>query len=214
MKTLNAWTAACVFAFGLFALNANHAHAADHTDVGGDEATGAADISDLYAWTRDDGNGGKNLVVLLTFGGPFAPGTAAKWSTDVKYTIHLDNKIDADAEDNHEISVRFAAPTAPDTRYGMHVSGLPNDAMVETAVGKARSGEGYTVYAGIHDDPFFFDLNGFIETATTGMISFDKNRDFFAGLNTHAIIVEVPFASVSGDDGKVRVWAATSREAM
>ena len=211
MKTLSAWTAVGVCALGLMVLNANHTYAADHTDVGGDQATGAADIGDLYAWTKDDGEGGKNLVVVLTFGGPLAPGAAAKWTTDVKYTIHINNKLDADAEENHAISVRFAEPTAPDTRYGLHVSGLPGDTSVEAAVGKARSGEGYQVYAGIHDDPFFFDLTGFVETATTGTISFDKTRDFFAGQNTHAIIIEIPFAGVAGDDGKVRVWASTSR---
>jgi hypothetical protein len=67
------------------------------------------------------------------------------------------------------------------------------------------------VYAGVHDDAFFFDLMGFRNTVTTGTLDFAADRDFFAGLNTPAIVVEFPLLPVSPANERFRVWASTSR---
>lgn len=83
-----------------------------------------------------------------------------------------------------------------------------------------------TVQAGIFDDPFFFDLTGFISTianlddpdqgpidlAFRSLTGVTENDDL-AGLNTMAIVVEMPAAEALADnpDGFLQIWATTGR---
>ena len=70
---------------------------------------------------------------------------------------------------------------------------------------------GVKLFAGVRDDPFFFDLGRFsaiIGGQATGFA--DPGTDAFAGLNTYAIVLELPTAAV-GDPATTTVWATTSR---
>ena len=59
-------------------------------------------------------------------------------------------------------------------------------------------------------DPFFFDLTGFVGTRPRRRHRQLGNRptDFFAGLNTNAIVIEVPDDAIGG--GNIGVWGATT----
>lgn len=191
-------------AFGLTL--APPADAADHLDPSprvGDPVGQTDDIADLYAWnTADD-----NLVVALTFGGPVATDEFAG-DRDVLYTIHIDDE-DADVDADLEIQARFGQ--AADGRWGVQIENLPGaPAMFRGHVGSVIDLGGAKVYTGVREDPFFFDLQGFQETLSTGDLAFDNTRDFFAGLNVSAIVIEIPIRTLPGA-GPYNVWATTAR---
>jgi hypothetical protein len=70
--------------------------------------------------------------------------------------------------------------------------------------------DGVKVWAGLFDDPFFFDLQGFRDTLNTGTLSFDSERDFFAGQNLTAVVIEIP-KDLIDTGAPVDVWGATAR---
>lgn len=199
--------AACLtaVAFGTH-ITSQDAKAADHTDPPGRIAAGdAADIGDLYAWHAND-----TLSMVLTFAGP-VPAVAAPEGTydaDVLYTLNIDNNGDNDAD--AEILVRFGQDA--DGNWGVQASGIPGeDAPVAGAVESMLDGTGASVWAGVREDPFFFDLQGFNDTLQTGTLSFVNDRDTFAGANITSIVVDVPLSDALGGGTALSIWATTGR---
>lgn len=203
--------AAGVAALGIaWFADGGEAEAADHSDpparVGA--AIDAADIADLYAWhSSDDGT----LTVVMTFAGPSMPsaGQAGQYDADVLYGIHIDNSGDDSA--NADIWVRFAQNDLGD--WGVQLLGVPGEAgavsgPVETDVDGAN---GAKVFTGLRDDPFFFDLEGFQNTVSSGDLSFMNTRDSFEGQNVTAVVVEIPLAAALGGGTDLSIWATSSR---
>ena len=65
--------------------------------------------------------------------------------------------------------------------------------------------------------PFFFDLLGFLGSVKgqgTRTLNDGNESDFFVGLNTLAIVVELPNASIGGTGTNVGVWATTRVNGM
>jgi hypothetical protein len=89
-----------------------------------------------------------------------------------------------------------------------------DDSAVEGPVGgTVTSDEGAMLYAGVNDDPFFFDIAGLQDTLATGTLSFDSSRDRLAGLNVTAIVAEMPLSELPlGEAGSFQVWATTGRQ--
>jgi|GEM_PF-774715 len=82
-----------------------------------------------------------------------------------------------------------------------------------TGIGTAK--DGAKVFAGVRADPFFFDLTGFIGTLFgigTDCLSVTSPTcdptDFFSGLNTNALVLEVPNDSIGGSH--IGVWGVTT----
>jgi hypothetical protein len=76
---------------------------------------------------------------------------------------------------------------------------------------KIDGGLNARVYAGLRDDPFFFDLEGFRNTLATGTLSFDGSRDTFAGSNCTAIVLEMDLAAAQAGGATLQLWATTAR---
>lgn len=194
-------------------VQAPEAEAADHLDPA-PRAMGpgdSGDIGDLYVWHRGTG-ASQTLVAVLTFAGPAAPiaGQTGTYDKDALYTIHIDND-DADNLPNHNIYVRYGQN--PQGEWGVQVIGMPGEAgpvvgPVETSI----NGTSGKVWTGLADDPFFFDLTGFQQTLQTGTLAFDNTRDFFAGNNITAIVLEMPMAATLVGGSKVNVWATTAKK--
>ena len=182
--------------------------AADHAEAPAASTDPAADIADFFAWYKPDGN----LVFILTVAGltgAVADGGAATYDADVLYGLHVDS--DGDALSDQDIWIRFGQNGAG--AWGLQASGVPGgadfDGPVESAV---TSAEGAQLWAGLSDDPFFFDLEGYLNTLSTGALAFDGTRDSLAGANVTAIVLEVPAGPLLGTDGTLQTWATTSRK--
>ena len=185
-------------------------YAADHSEAPGTQADNAADIADVYAWHE-----GNKLIAVITYGGLQATSATqtATYDKDVMYTLHIDT--DADDDDytaDKNINVRFGKNGAGD--WGVQVENLPG--ATGTVAGAVEStidaGNGLSVYTGLRDDPFFFDLEGFNQTFATGTVAFDPTRDSVAGLNVSSIVLEMDLAAASNGSEKLAVWASSGRK--
>ncbi|RVQ65132.1 DUF4331 domain-containing protein [Croceicoccus ponticola] len=191
---------------GLAGFAADHLDPPVRTDPSVDSTPDrAADIADLYAWHTDS-----SVILALTFAGPQATDRPATYDRDVLYTINLSNAAPRTTPDI-PIRVRFA-PGNVEGSYGVQIEGLPGvsgalTGAVETDILK----DGVKAHAGLFDDPFFFDLQGFKDTAATGTLSFKSTRDFFAGQNLTGVVIEIPRNRIANGDNPVDVWATTAR---
>ncbi|MEN3973316.1 DUF4331 family protein [Sphingomicrobium sp. XHP0235] len=167
----------------------------------------AADIADLYTFYGDG-----TVKMILTFAGPAATDQPATYDPDVRYYINVSNAAPRTQTDV-PILIQFGEDEGmPGTQYGVRVSGLPG--VSGDIIGPVESNlqrDGVRVRAGLFDDPFFFDLQGFKETRDTGDLSFDSSRDFFAGQNITAVVIEIPQDRIENGDNLVDVWAESLR---
>jgi hypothetical protein len=202
-------------AVGASMLETESADAADHLDPPArtDPGMGAdrtADIGDIYAWHRGTG-ASATVVTVLTFDGPNDPAAdqAIACDRDVLYTIHIDN--DDDNVTDFDIEARFGEDDLGNCF--VEVSDIPGETdAIEAPVGYTRQGTDAMVYAGLHDDPFFFDLMGFQNVLASGDLGdFVNDRDFFAGKNISALVLEFPLPAAAGGGTSLRVWASTAR---
>ena len=180
--------------------------AADHAEAPGTKADPKADITDYYTWHHGEG-ADQRLVVALCVDG-LQPGglDAEPFDRDVLYGMHIDT--DADNAPDHTIWVRFGQK--PNGDWGIKVDGIPGvDGAVTGAVGEAIASGEVKVWAGLRDDPFFMDLEGFEATLMTGTLSFNPVNDFFKGRNVNAIVIELPTASLGATS--FGTWAETRR---
>lgn len=193
-------TTMLALALGLAMLPA--ANAADHRDsplVIGDPA---ADINDLYAFVNPHKPG--ELIVAATVL-PLA-GTSSRFSNAVQYRFHFQN----DAGGRSQVVCRFPAGKR------VHCRG-PRGAVVNGFVGRTSAGRGIRVFAGLRDDPFFFDLEAFNETRDTLTPAFtNPGVNFFAGLDSLAIVLGIDSRRLTrnGRAPQLAIWTSTTREAI
>ena len=135
-------------------------YAADHLDGPGVLTDPSADITDLFAWTAPDGQH-LNLVMDVF---PAAT-TASKFSNTVQYVFHTASTtaFGAAATSTEDIVCTFdAAQTISCWAGTEYVNGNANvEAGLPSASGKLR------VFAGLREDPFFFNLAGFKNVVAT-----------------------------------------------
>ncbi|MFK7858024.1 MAG: DUF4331 family protein [Granulosicoccus sp.] len=184
------------------ALATTAANAADHREAPGASAQLAADIGDYYAWHDES-----RLNLILTLGTFASPGMPATYNSDILYGFHFDTSAPADGVADVNIYARFAQDTEGD--WGLQLSGI-NETTLEGAVETVISNDQLTGWAGLVDDPFFFDQEGFNTTVNSGTLSFDPTRDAVAGLNITAIAVQVPIDTIMSGGGTLQTWTTTS----
>lgn len=167
----------------------------------------AADIADVYAWHQGTGTSAR-LVTILTFAGPNEPiaGQATPCDPDVLYSIHINN-----GSTQFDIRARFAEDDVGNCF--VQLAGVPGAGAgtFEGPTDRPFRRRGVDVFAGLRDDPFFFDLTGFRQTLTSGTIMMINDRDFFSGKNTSALVLEFPLGAVSPTGETLDIWATTAR---
>ncbi len=197
--------------------------ASDHKDsmlLAGDPA---ADIADLYTF-RSPTNPA-NVVLVMTVSGFIPPSEASTtfFDPNVLYQWKIDNDGDA-VEDlviqafvtgtgGHQV-MHFRGPAKP-SELGSTAGVIEGPETATVAVSNTptpivATRNGMTVFAGVRDDPFFFDLVQF-KKIIAGEASAFRNPgvDTFAGTNVLAIVVELPSSLLGGT--KLSVWGSTSR---
>jgi hypothetical protein len=187
-------------------LCAGGALAADHGEAPLTKADLAADLADVYAW-HDAGR----LTAIITFDGIKPPVHQQRGTFDpgVLYTLHIDNSGDFVAD--LEVKARFGMDEKG--RWGIRVDGLPGapGAVIGAVEKRIPAGASGLVFAGLREDPFFFDLEGFRTTLMTGTLSFDGTRDTFAGTNCTAIALQMDLAAALAGGATLNLWATTAR---
>jgi hypothetical protein len=209
------------------------ASAADHLDapaLGGTVVAGQIaphsehgdrDINDLYVFRAPDAANRTAIAVTVNpainlFGGSFGP--------NVRYVVNVDTNGDYVQDLAYVARFEAVAPNGNQkwklTRYtgsraASLTGGRPAAQGTTNARTKAIGANNEWAWAGVRSDPFFFDLTGFIGTTTllqTGTAVGgdglgDNPTDFFANLNTNAIVVALPNSMLPS---AINVWATTS----
>lgn len=192
-------------ALGLVAVPAS---AADHLDAPGLTAPGGdtrLDLTDVYAF-QSPSNAANTVLVMgvnplegVLNDGTFRPGA--------QYEFKIDS--DGDAKEDLTYRVTFSAPNAS-LQQQLTLQSLPAN-KGGSVIAKGWTGTnieipgGAWISAGAYDDPFFFDLNGFLNLDFC-----NPGSNFFSGLNISAIVLEVPSSWLGSSN--VGVWARTVLE--
>lgn len=207
---------------------------ADHAESPGADADPAADLADIFIFPSPES--ASKTVAAITFGGRAAPRSRIDGSfycdSRVLYTLHIDR---ADAVGNFDsvADVKVLARLARDQdgNCGLQLENVPGAG--GTFSGKVESvftsSGGMRAFAGLRNDPFFFDAEGyaalvasFAGAGQSGDVvgafrlgGGQARRDSFAFRNVSAIVFEmsndVLAPAVGGVRPKVRVWGTTGR---
>lgn len=198
--------------------------ASDHRDSALLTDDPRADIADVYTF-RSPANPDR-LVLAMTVAGFIPPSEVGTtfFDPDVLYQFKIDD--DGDAVEDVVIQafvsgtgvnqvMRFRGPAVPGVTGNVsRVLRGPETASVRvssTATAISASRSGITVFAGVRDDPFFFDLGQFVRIVNGQASGFNNpGTDAFAGFNVLAIVVEVPM-SMLGSGPDLAVWGTTGR---
>jgi hypothetical protein len=212
LKWIGGFGALLLASAGALILPGAYNRAADHFDPPGrtDPAVDTnpdlpADIADVYAW-----HSGDKLNLSVTFAGPNVNTAPAFYDRDVLYKVLIST---SPPDDTPEIAirVRFGRGAGPN-EYGVRFEGVPGvtgtiEGPVETTLVK----DGVQARAGLFDDPFTFDLQGFREIRPTGQVRFLNTRDFFDQQNDTGFVISIPIDRVGNGTGVIRVWSTTGR---
>jgi hypothetical protein len=205
------------------------APALGHTSSGSSvdlmSAHGDRDINDVYVFN----NAAKTRTVFAMTTNPAVNVPTvdgmANFGTNVRYVINVDRTGDAVQDlayvwrfgaagvNGQSYTVwRYTGANARSLTRGVKIgSGWTGGTGIGTATGNAK------VFAGVRADPFFFDLLGFLGTVLgvgnaqlggCAPVNGVTNCDFFAPLNTNAMVLEVPNDSIGATN--IGVWGTTS----
>jgi hypothetical protein len=214
MRLIGAWvglglaSVAAMFAVGHLATAADHLDPPTRTDPASDATPDvAADIADVYAWQTDT-----KFIVALSFAGPRPTTEPAYYDRDVLYTINIANGP-VKTVATFPIKIRFGVDNSNGTpRYGVKVSGVPGvSGDIIGPVEAQLEKDGVIVKAGLFDDPFFFDVQGFRASRSTGVLQISNKRDFFAGQNLTVVIIEMPRSRIENGSNLIGIWTTSKR---
>lgn len=229
--------AATLAVLGAVAVQDGRLRAADHADSP-DTSEGNLDINDVYAFNQD-----QNVVLIMTVAPLLTPGEAtnqAALNPNGLYQFNLDAERDGIADAVIQVNAHGAGPSQTVSFRGPITPGstgatatVATSTALSGAFNTTLSGNGMTAFAGPRDDPFFVNLFGDasvtsvlnaafgaalgtqIGDASEQSLSFeDPAQDDLAGLNTLAIVVELPKADLADVlgipvDGTFYLWGST-----
>lgn len=214
------------------------ARGSDHQDTPEVELSPRMDVNDVYAF---EGSSPDRIALAVTTSSPLTPAQTpgASFDPDLLYQIKVDN--DGDAVEDLVLQITFEGtgasqrvvvrgPVAPDmtgSRTALVDVSPTVSGTVNTVLGSAA---GMQVFAGPRDDPFFLDLEQFFRIIpdrkpVSGPLSTLPDSptasafrpagsavDYLAGINTLAIVIELPESQLTaGGTSRLGIWATISR---
>jgi len=215
--------------------------AADHAESTSVAKDPGADLGDTFAFLNPNDN--TKVVLAMTFDGFLVPSqnlNLGYFPPDILYRFEIENTGDVipdlfiDVTFTPQTSrtvpqtatfvmsrrrgtvpspllgrVRFTAPT---TVSNFTPAGAPFVVTTDPA-------SGISFFAGLTDDPFYFDIVAFgrfvasVNAGTPDPTRLQRSRDSFAGYNIHTIALEVPAVLLRGSGGNIiGVNAVTLRQ--
>jgi hypothetical protein len=213
--------------------------ASDHDDGETDLKGRSLNLTDLYVFREDwqTGNAADNgnLILIMNTNPRSLARQQYYFSTNARYEFHLDrigtvSSAAVTAQEDILLRFEFGPPNAAGVqaitltvvRQGVGSASVnagsttPLSAGAPTINNVVVSGSTLTVFAGLREDPFFFDVEQYFRTRGTGVVSFQpvqSSKDFAVGYNVNAIVVRVPiaFLQTAGAETVFDVWETISR---
>lgn len=204
--------------------------AADHAESPTVTADPAADIADVFIFRPDQSS--NRLVAAVTFAGrPTTAGNGVRidgpvmrCDRNVLYVFNIDHRGDGNLDSRADLKVLARLARNGNGQCGVQIEGIPG-AGGRLLVGRegsliTDSISGLRAFAGLVEDPFFFDSLGFTETLGTfaaegqsGQLRFRSDRDTFGGRNLSVIVFEMDLAAAIGGNAgpDLRFWGDTFR---
>lgn len=208
---------------------------ADHLDAPAAKVDTRIDITDVYAFRSS----ASTTTLVLNVDGFLTPAASktATFRPSALYELKVDKDLDGRADIAYRVRFGDAVRKADGTRVQKYVVRRATGA---DAVKNVWSGQvltvgtttpykhstrtawlagGGTSFAGTRDDPFFFDLPGFVtfkeqllggSTDLGELLGGFTASDTFAGTNVLSIALKVPNDKLGGTGRTVGVWATTS----
>jgi hypothetical protein len=230
----------------LFVLPAPQARAADHRDSPTADGAPEGDITDFFTFL--DPNNVSNLVLIMNVN-PFsvpADNPTYSFSNNFLYQFKVDTT--GDGSENQVIQVVFEAARTSECASGQGVliygpaaptmAGATNALVSEfptvaACTNTTATENGVTVFTGLRDDPFVFDLgqlqrilNGsqdvFRNLPTTALgplrgrpVRADGTSgvDALGGFNVSSIAIEIPASYVQPQGNRINLWATVGAPA-
>jgi hypothetical protein len=209
------------FSSTVLVLGSSMAFSSEHREAAGVYLEPSADITDFYAYVNPFDK--SKLVLAAAYNG-FASTTAPEtysFSNEVRYDFNIDN--DGDVRADHLIRVTFSKPT-----YGpqeMKIFIFPNDIKLTGSTTFTPTSslsapdavinegpEGIKFFAGLRDDPFFFDVVASFR-AFSRLGTFSTGIDRFKGLNVSAIVIELPLSLITNRHrDHLQIWADSEKK--
>jgi hypothetical protein len=194
--------------------------ASDHADAPNNNRDRATDLADEYMFL--DPNDNTRVVMLMTFNGFIVPGENTNlfvFDENARYVFEVENTGDAAPDRSYRVTfsskTSSAAQTAtielPDGRTftaGVTPSNHIDEAPPAPVITE-DAGSGIRFYAGISDDPFFFDIPAFgrfvasVRAGSPNATVFTRGRDTFAGYNIQTIALSIPASQLRGTNGNI-----------
>ncbi len=139
---------------------ARSAFAADHLDGAVASADPAADITDVYAWMQN-----QNQINLVLNVFPLAS-SSSKFSDSVQYVFRVNSQSAyGQVEQENLLICTFSAEQTVSCE--LNDNALVTDVDASSTSGQLSSDGNFRIYAGLRNDPFFFDLTNFNIVRTT-----------------------------------------------
>ena len=182
------------------------AFSADHLDAPAAKKDGRIDINDVYVFHPGGAPQNQDLtrtVLAMTVNPAAGVISGTTFRSGVNYEFLIDKNGDAKADST--IRVQFKGSTVDQQSYKVHViRGEEGNLIARGTTGGVVENGDVKSFAGLRDDPFFFDLASFNDGATFCQAG---DKDFFKGFNASAIAIEVPTSMLGS--GPIGVWGRT-----
>lgn len=176
---------------------------ADHLDAPAVKKDGRIDINDVYVFHPGASQKLNRTVLAMTVNPAAGVISGKTFRQGARYEFLIDTN--GDARPDITIRTQFSALENGEQDYTVRrIKGDDSKVIARGETGEVESNDGVKAFAGLRDDPFFFDLASFNDGATFCQAG---DKDFFLGLNTSAIVVEVPTGMIGS--GPVGVWGRT-----
>lgn len=233
-RTLAAIVAATALAGGI---TATTVLASDHQDTPEVELSPRMDINDVYAFP---GSSADRIVLVMTTSSPITPaqGATAGFDPNLLYQLKVDNSGDGIEDRVFQFTFTGSGPNQQVTMRGPVAPAMTGQMTTLVSSGPSVTGATNTnlssgtvqLFAGLRDDPFFLDLEQFFriipdrkpvggplsqlpDTPSAGSWRpAGQAVDYLRGLNTLALVVELPASQLTGTGpGRIGVWGTISR---
>ena len=197
--------------------------AADHIDAPA-VMGGNSDITDFYAFRGENQD---NIAFVANVKGFIAAGSESQ-NASFDENVLIEINIDTDADNVEDLVIQaiprdgkmyvFGPFVPSSTGLNSTINSNVNNTVVDitpygsAAITNTNSASGITAFAGLRDDPFFFDFGQYSEIIAGNASSFNNpGTDSFAGTNVMSVVIEVP-KSLLGSGTSFNSWVETKRK--